>query len=80
MPEAASPPLTGQSPLTSYVQTLGATSDRYSTKFSVVPDSSERLTGVMRVSGSSMPGLSAAIALSFQLVISWLKIFASVSG
>ena len=49
-------------------------------KFSVVPDSSERLTGVMRVSGSSTPGLSAAIALSFQLVISWLKIFARVSG
>ena len=49
-------------------------------KFSVVPDSSERLTGVMRVSGSSTPGLSLAIAGSFQVVISWLKIFARVSG
>ena len=35
-------------------------------KFSVVPDSSERLTGTMRVSGSSTPGLSLAIAGSFQ--------------
>ena len=49
-------------------------------KFSVVPDSSERLTGVMRVSGSSTPLLSLAIAGSFQVVISWLKILATVSG
>ena len=47
-------------------------------KFSVVPDSSERLTGVIRVSGSSTSGLSLAIAGSFQVVIFWLKISASV--
>ena len=49
-------------------------------KFSVVPDSSERLTGMIRVSGSSTPGFSLAIAGSFQFSISWLKIFARVSG
>ncbi len=49
-------------------------------KFCVVPDSSERLTGVMRVSGSSTPLLSLAIAGSFQVVISWLKILATVSA
>jgi hypothetical protein len=46
----------------------------------VVPDSSERLTVVMSVSGSSTSGLSAAIAASFHLVISRFMIFASVSG
>ena len=49
-------------------------------KFSVVPDSSERLTGVIRVSGSSTSGFSLAIAGSFQLVIFWLKIPASVGA
>ncbi len=38
-------------------------------KFSVVPDSSERLTGEMRWSGSLASGLSAAIAGSFQFLI-----------
>ena len=49
-------------------------------KFAVVPDSSERWTGVMSVSGRSAPGLSAAMAGSFHFVISPLKIFAVVSG
>jgi hypothetical protein len=49
-------------------------------KFSVVPDSSERLTGTIRVSGSSTPGFSFSISGSFQFSISWLKIFARVSG
>ena len=49
-------------------------------KFSVVPDSSERFTGVIGRSGSVTPGLSAAIAGSFQLVICWLKMPASTAG
>ncbi len=49
-------------------------------KFAVVPDSSERCTGVMSVSGRFAPGLSAAIAGSFHFVISPLKIFAVTSG
>ena len=49
-------------------------------KFSVVPDSSERLTGVMFVSGRLTPEFVAAIAGSFHFVIFWAKIFASVSG
>ena len=49
-------------------------------KFAVVPDSSERCTGVMSVSGRSAPGFVAAIAGSFHFVISPLKIFAVVSG
>ncbi len=43
-------------------------------KFSVVPDSSERLTTVMSVSGNSASGLSAAMAGSFHVVICWSKI------
>ena len=49
-------------------------------KFAVVPESSERLTGVIAVSGSVASGLSAAIAGSFQVVIFWSKIPAIVSG
>ena len=49
-------------------------------KFAVVPESSERLTGVIAVSGRSASGLSAAIAGSFQVVIFWSKIPATVSG
>ena len=49
-------------------------------KFSVVPDSSERLTGVISVDGRSASGLSAAIAGSSQVVIFWLKIPAIVPG
>jgi hypothetical protein len=49
-------------------------------KFSVVPDSSERLTGVIARSGRGTPGLSAAIAGSFQVVICWSKIPARTAG
>ena len=49
-------------------------------KFSVVPDSSDRLTGVMAVPGSSASGLSAAIAASSQVVICWSKMPAIVAG
>ncbi len=49
-------------------------------KVSVVPESSERCTGEMARSGSSTSGLSAAMASSFQLVISPAKTLAMVSA
>ena len=49
-------------------------------KFSVVPEPSERCTTVIGVSGSSASGLSAAMAGSFQAVISRWKILAIVAG
>ncbi len=49
-------------------------------KFCVVPDSSERCTGLMAVSGSSTSGLSAAIASSFQVVMPPEKIPAITAG
>ena len=49
-------------------------------KLAVVPDSSERCTGVIFVLGRFTPGLSALMAGSSQVVISPLKIFAVVSG
>src|SRR5687767_782308 len=49
-------------------------------KFSVVPDPSDRWATTMAVAGSFAPGLSAAIALSFQVLISRWKILAMVSG
>ena len=76
MPCAASPPETGHTPLGSYGQASGAAANRYSSKFSVVPDSSERFTGVMLVLGSSTSGLSSAMAGSSQVVTCWLKMLA----
>ncbi len=49
-------------------------------KFAVVPESSERCTGVIFVLGRLTPGLVALMAGSSQVVISPLKIFAIVSG
>ena len=49
-------------------------------KLFVVPESSERFTGVIRVSGRLASGLSFAIAGSFQVVIFWLKIWAIVGA
>ena len=49
-------------------------------KFSVVPESSERCTGVMARSGSVAPSLSAAIAGSFHLVIVPAKMPAMVAA
>jgi hypothetical protein len=49
-------------------------------KFSVVPELSARCTTVIAVEGSFLPLLSAAIAGSFQVLISPEKIFASVSA
>ena len=49
-------------------------------KFAVVPDLSERWTGVIARSGSVTPSLVAAIAGSFQLVIVPAKMPAMVSA
>src|SRR5262245_59138296 len=53
---------------------------RYVVKFCVVPELSERRAIVIFVDGSFTPGLSAAIAGSFQVVMSPWKILASVGG
>src|SRR3982751_2416475 len=60
--------------------TPGAAALRNLVKFSVVPDPSDRWATTMAGEGSLAPGLSAAIALSFQALISRWKIFAMVSG
>ena len=57
-------------------QTLGAASCRYSVKFCVVPEESERTAVVIAVDGRVTPGLSAAIAELFQVLISPWKICA----
>ena len=49
-------------------------------KFFVVPESSERCTAVMVASGSVTPSFSAAIAGSFQVVMSPLKMWAMRLG
>ncbi len=49
-------------------------------KLPVVPDLSERTTGVIAVAGSVASGFWSAIAGSFHVVISPAKIFASVSA
>ncbi len=49
-------------------------------KFSVVPDSSERWTGVIARSGSVVPGLSAAISGASHRVMVPLKMPAIVAG
>src|SRR5450631_386641 len=62
------------------VQSVGAAAARYLVKFSVVPEESERKKTLMAVAGRVMPGLMAAIAGSFHLVITPLKIFAVTAG
>ena len=49
-------------------------------KFSVVPESSERCTGVIARSGSVAPAFVAAMAGSFQLVIVPAKMPAIVAA
>src|SRR5258705_11023323 len=61
-------------------QTEGAAALRNLVKFSVVPEPSDRWATTMAVDGSLAPGLSAAIALSFHVLISRPKILAIVSG
>ncbi len=43
------------------------------------PEPSERTTGTIVLAGSESPGLSAAIAGSFQLVMAPVKIFVTLS-
>src|SRR5580658_1134926 len=60
------------------VQSVGSTLDRYNVKLRVVPEPSERWTGVIFKLGKVTPGLSLTRAGSFQLVILPAKIWASV--
>src|ERR1022692_3715162 len=79
-PDAACPP--GQLmvlPVPS-VHVDGAALVRYNVKLAVVPDPSERCTVVMAVAGNLTPGLSPAMAGSFQVVILPAKIPATVAG
>src|SRR5450631_3172149 len=62
------------------VQSVGAAAARYLVKFSVVPDSSERKNTLTAVSGRVTPGLTAAIAGSFHLVMTPLTILAVTAG
>src|ERR1700694_5138564 len=49
------------------VQSVGSAFLRYNVKLLVVPDESERWTGVILVEGNDAPELSAAMAGSFQV-------------
>ena len=62
------------------VHTLGAAFSRNREKFWVVPEESERTAMVIAWLGSLTPGLSAAIAELFQLVILPWKMFAMTSA
>ncbi len=62
------------------VQTSAAVAPRYLVKLSVVPDDSDRWKAAMVASGRVAPGLIAAMAGSFHLVIAPVKIFAVTSG
>src|SRR5262245_34222956 len=57
-----------------------AAATRYLLKLLVVPEPSERCTTVILVAGRFTPGLSAAMAGSFHIVIDVPKILPSVSG
>ena len=63
-----------------WVQASGAFSERYSVKFSVVPESSERCTGTIGLSGRVASGLCSTILGSFQLVMVPAKISPITSG
>ena len=62
------------------VQTLGEATVSQPVKFCVVPEPSERWATVMFVLGRVTPGLSAAMAGSFQVLMSRWKILAIVSA
>src|SRR5580693_7094931 len=61
-------------------QALPAASTRYWEKFAVVPEESERTARVIVLLGRLTPGLSAAIAEAFQVVILPWKIPARVAA
>src|SRR3954470_21175195 len=58
----------------------GAAPARYFSKFSVVPDSSDRKNTLMAVLGRFAPEFSLAIAGSFQVLILPTKMLAMTSG
>ena len=58
------------------VNASGAAAARYFEKFEVVPEPSDRTATVIAVLGRVTPGLSAAIAASFQVVMEPVKILA----
>src|SRR5487761_122908 len=61
-------------------QTLGAAFVRYSEKFCVVPEESERTAVVIAVDGRVTPGFSALIAGSFQvLMLPWKMLAMTVA-
>ena len=64
----------------SAVQLSGAAALRYFVKFSVVPDSSARKNTLIAVAGRVTPGLMAAIAGSFHVVVLPLKMSAATAG
>jgi hypothetical protein len=78
VPSAFSPVLFGQVSSGGAVQAPSEVFDSQSVKFAVVPESSERCTAVIAVSGRSTPSFRAAIAGSFHVVISPWKILAIV--
>jgi hypothetical protein len=51
----------------------------HSVKWRVVPEPSDRITGMIRIAGRFSPGLSAAIAGSFHWVMTPVKILAMLS-
>src|SRR6201746_1237813 len=69
-------PVTGQAFDAGYDQLAFCTWLRYVVKLAVVPEPSERTTGVILSAGSVMPGLSLTRAGSFHVVIFLSKIFA----
>src|SRR5665647_2997631 len=64
----------------SAAQSAAAAACRYLVTFSVVPDSSERKKTLTASVGSVVPGLVAAIAASFQVVMAPLKSLAVTAG
>jgi anti-sigma factor RsiW len=79
VPWADWPPLTGNVCDASYGHAAPALALTHSVKFCVVPESSERCTGVIAVLGSLTPSFSFAMAGSFHLVILPSKILATVA-
>src|SRR5256714_9497912 len=79
-PFSASPPGPFQVLSLPKVQSALADFARYLVKLSVVPELSDRCTDRILVLGSVTPGLSPAMAASFQVVALPAKIFARVAG
>src|SRR3954470_24850367 len=80
VPSAPSPDLNGQVSLASFVHASGAVWCSQSVKLFVVPESSERCTGVIFVDGRLAPGLSFMISGSFHDVTLPAKMSAAVAG